>query len=147
MDPETLSARLTQAGGRLIAPAHIAGAVAKVGRQFTLRGVEATVAGTLERRGAELILRLPSGDLLALRRLERKVQWDARRKRLGVPTAEERGAFGRLSGGEVTVPVTLEVTGPLVQIGSGDLTLEVRTFKVDPPDPIVTGPGPAEEEW
>ena len=133
VDPETLSARVTPSGGRLLTPGRIAGAVARVGRQFTLRGVEATAAGTLEHRGADLVLRLPSGEALVLRPLERKVQWSARRKRVSAPAAEERGAFERLERDQSTLPIPLEVTGPVAQSASGEFSLEVREFRIGPP--------------
>ena len=89
--------RIVPRGGRLLDLGELEQAVRKVGQQFSLRGVEATVEGTLSRApdGAPL-LQLGAGDVLRLAPLRRKVQWDPEARRAEPITAAERGAYGRL---------------------------------------------------
>ena len=95
-----------------------------------VRGVEATVDGTLEREGTNMVLRAsPNGPVLRLARLTQKVQWDVKRKRPEGVTRTERRAFERVS--ELREPGRVRVTGPLIRSGS-TLTLEVRKFQALP---------------
>jgi hypothetical protein len=101
-----------------------------------LRGMEATVAGTLEFAGGEVLLRPAAGGLpIALVALTRKVQWDVRRNRQAAPSNDERQAMSRLLRRARGRPGTWRITGPLV-VSSGRqyLSLEVRKFVPAPED-------------
>ena len=96
----------------------------------TLRGVEATVEGSLAADGESLVLRREGdGEPLRLAPLSRKVQWDAALGRDQAPTDGERAAFGRLESGWRGKPARVRITGPLRQeVSGGPRTLEVRGF-------------------
>jgi hypothetical protein len=127
---ETWTAELVTRQGRLPNLRALARAIRSAGDPFTLRGVEATVDGCLERRGNQLALRVTgTGDLLLLVPLMHKVQWDPRQRREQPATAEERGAYTRLAGQALLAGRSLRVVGPLREGSAGEAPrLEVREF-------------------
>ena len=94
-----------------------------------LRGVEAVVDGFVEKGDAGLKLRI-SGvpETLLLKPLERKIQWDSRRRRLQEPSRLERDAFDRLSAGLQPRSTAVRVIGPLFRDERVQLALQVREF-------------------
>lgn len=104
---------------------------AGIGEQFSLRGIEAKVSGTMRKSGNDFIVRLSgSGQVLKLAGLTRKVQWDPHLKADHAITDAERGAFDALRGRWRGKARTVQLTGPLraAQPGEAYPTLEVRTF-------------------
>jgi hypothetical protein len=111
-----------------------------VGQSYVFRGVEVTVIGTVASGDGGLVLRIPDVERpVAIRPLEHKLQWNARKGAPRQPEPDERDAYGQLAsqvkdskGGELK----LMVTGPLRKSDMG-YTLEVREFfpltqKADP---------------
>ena len=92
-----------------------------------LRGVEAVVDGFVEKGDTGLTLRIPGvPETLLLKPLERKVQWDSRRRRPQEPSRPERVAFNRLCVGLQPRSTAVRVIGPLFNDEPGRLALEVR---------------------
>jgi hypothetical protein len=128
--PQTWTAEFVTRDGGLPDLHALARAVRAVGGPFTLRGVEATIDGTLEESCGRLALRIPdTGQLLYLAPLEHKIQWDPRRGCEQPATAEERSAYDRLVGEWRQQPGRVEVVGPLAQTTDNrPSVLEVRQF-------------------
>jgi hypothetical protein len=126
----TWTAEIVTRKGRLPDLRALARAIRSAGDPFTLRGVEATIDGRLERRGDQLALRVAvSGDLLLLAPLGHKVQWDPRLMREQPATAEERAAYARLGEEAVQEGRPVRVVGPLVGSDTSEVPkLEVRQF-------------------
>jgi galactose oxidase len=99
-----------------------------------VRGVEAMVDGRVEMEGTNLVLRVKgSKAVLRLAPLERKVQWDLKRKRPEAATRSERKAFEKLVRVCRKEPGQARVTGPLKASKPGDsLIMEVRKFELSP---------------
>jgi CelD/BcsL family acetyltransferase involved in cellulose biosynthesis len=107
----------------------IAARLQAAGNQFSLRGVEATVHGTVELEGERLVVRVSrTGEVLSLAPLQRKVQWNARRKCDLPLTQAERTAHERLVQQWRGRPRPARIVGPLIQAGDEAPVLEVRTF-------------------
>jgi hypothetical protein len=127
--PETWTAELTTRGGRLPDLEKLEAAVRKVGDQFRVRGLEATVEGVLERRASGPVLVVRDQDLvLPLTPLTRKVQWETRSDREQPATDAERGAHSRLLREWRGRPRPLRVTGPIVRTAGTLPGLQVREF-------------------
>jgi hypothetical protein len=95
----------------------------------TLRGVEVTAEGRLERSGDRLLLRMDgTGEVVALEPARRTIFWNVARKRARRLTSAERSACSRMQSQWRDRPVAVRVTGPLVRSGAGTSVLEVRTF-------------------
>jgi hypothetical protein len=109
-----------------------------VGESLKIRGVEATVVGTLVEVDGKPALRIEGGKTLRLAPLDRKVQWDPKRKAEQQATPEEREAHRRLiarlaPGRDRSAMV--KVTGPLKPPASKgeETTLMVRAYiEVEP---------------
>jgi len=98
-----------------------------------VRGVEATVDGTLEMHGTNLVLRWEgASSALHLAPLQRKVQWDVQRKQPEAATAAEQNAFAELAAEFKKLPGPVRVVGPLSKAGTAQprQVLEVRKFEV-----------------
>lgn len=110
---------------------------AAVDKAHVFRGVEVTVAGTLEKTDDGFAVRVPGiAAPLRLAPLEHKLQWNFKKGAARQPEPDEKDAHAAIAGErkdaeEGAVKVT--VTGPLVK--KGDLyTLEVREFaRLNPP--------------
>jgi hypothetical protein len=102
-----------------------------VGQGYAFRGVEVTVIATVAGDNSGLVLRVPGVERpVALRPLEHKLQWNARKDAPRQLEPDERDAYGQLAskvkdsqGGELKVMVT----GPLRKSDTG-YTVEVREF-------------------
>jgi galactose oxidase len=96
----------------------------------TLRGVEITADGLLERNGGELELRLSgTGEIVRLAPARKSVYWNVGRKRARRLSDQERSACSRLRSQWRERAVPVRVVGPL--IGDGEKrtpVLEVRSF-------------------
>ena len=113
-EAKTWTGSLTPRDGKLPDLAALERAVRETSAAFRLRGTEAEVAGTIERREGRLVLRASgTGELFALAPLTRKVQWDTAANRDQEPTETERRAFERLTLEAEIVPGEVRVTGPV----------------------------------
>src|SRR5687767_8082472 len=89
-----------------------------------VRGVEATVAGVVERSGTNFVLKIPgTNTVLQLAPLSLKVQHAAKQPQAATPA--EANAFSTLTK-KFSKPRAYAVTGPLRQRADGSLALEVR---------------------
>jgi hypothetical protein len=98
-----------------------------------VRGVEATVDGTLEMQGTNLVLRWPgASSVLHLAPLQRKIQWDVQRKQPEAATAAEQKAFVELAAQFQKLSGPVRVVGPLSNATHAQQhrILEVRKFEV-----------------
>lgn len=135
--PQTWTGEIrTQAGCLPDLEAWSRGFREEVGQAFTIRGVEATVAGRLVEDNGRPALRLSAtGEVLRLAPLRRKVQWDPDRQREQPITDAERWAYASLRarwGNAKSQAVSVRIVGPLVQGADGRLShLEVREFAWD----------------
>src|SRR5688572_15323473 len=93
-----------------------------------VRGVEATVAGLVERSGTNFVLKISgTNTVLQLAPLSRKVQHAAKQPQPATPA--EASAFSNLAK-KFKKPRVYTITGPLVQNADGSLILEVRSSGV-----------------
>lgn len=117
--------------GRLLDPEVLSRHLAGLQVGASLRGVEATVDGQLDRRGKETFLRLSKTDeLVRLAALTEKVQQDPRTRKPERATFAERRAHQRLLAKAGDTPAVVRITGPLRQAGDNEpFTLEVRRFE------------------
>ena len=132
-NPDTWTCQVETREGRLPDLKALSQAVRKVGRPFSVRGVEATIKGHLVMQSGKLVLRVSgSGEALCLVPLRQKVQWDPRSKHSYPPTGDERDAYKNLATGWKGRPSRIQVVGPLVGAeGAGLPSLEVRQFTWD----------------
>ncbi len=100
-----------------------------VGDVQSLRGIELTVRGVVEKKEAGLVFSIPKLEQpIMLMPLEHKLQWNFRKKASRGPEPEEATAYEELSKVVANAGrVRMEVTGPLISSDSG-LILEVREF-------------------
>jgi hypothetical protein len=96
----------------------------------TLRGLEITADGTLERASGELVLRLSgTGETVRLRPVRKSVFWNVARKRARKLSDEERSACSRLQSEWRDRAVPVRVVGPLTwDAEKSERVLEVRSF-------------------
>ena len=114
--------------GRLIDPDALAQQIRDIRVGARLRGLEATVDGTVEQIDGKSHLRSGgSKQPLALAALTHKVQIDALNKKALPLSAIEKSAFADLLGRANGNPERVRVTGPLRNL-QNTLTLEVREF-------------------
>jgi galactose oxidase len=103
----------------------------RVKEAYVFRGVEVTVAGSLEKSGDGLTLRVPGiPQPIDLTPLEHKLQWNFKKAAARQPEPDERDALAQLilkskDGGKS--PVKVQVTGPFTRTDHG-YSLEVREF-------------------
>src|SRR5688572_23343442 len=89
-----------------------------------VRGVEATVAGLVERSGTNFVLKVSgTNTVLQLAPLARKIQNTAKQPQPAI--SAEASAFSTLTK-KFRKPSAYAITGPLRQSADGSLTLEVR---------------------
>jgi hypothetical protein len=111
-------------GGRFVDPLSLSNHVYNIRVGARVRGVEATVAGFVERSGTNFVLKLSgTNTVLQLAPLSRKVQNVAKQPQPA--TAGEKNAFVDLTK-KLKKPRKAMITGPLVAKGDGSLVLEVR---------------------
>jgi hypothetical protein len=104
-----------------------------VGESLKIRGVEVTVVGIVVEVDGKRALRIEDGKTLRLAPLDRKVQWDPKRKAELQATPEECEAYRRLMARiapKSRRSAKVKVTGPLKAPASKgeETTLTVRTF-------------------
>jgi hypothetical protein len=102
-----------------------------VGQAHRFRGVEVTVAGSVEMKGDQLSLRIPGiKQDVGLAPLQNKLQWNFKKGAARQPEPDERKAYHKLAKQRQKAKegdVKVEVTGPLRQV-DGAIVLEVREF-------------------
>jgi len=127
-DGTTQTAVVRSQGGRLINLEALSQHLATLRMGARLRGVEAVVAGSLERQGSDLVLRVSKTDeTLRLRPLTKKTQWNRRENREFPATERERRAHELLWAGWPGGRQDARIVGPLRAIeSSSEMELEVR---------------------
>ena len=125
---QTGTGELRMKRGRVVTPTVLSNQIAEIGVGARLRGLEATVKGTLERKDGQAVLRVSkSNELLQLLPLTTKVQSAAlTTKQPEAPTPQERNAHERLLARVKDGPQPVRITGPL----RDEMKLEVRTFEL-----------------
>ncbi|HKS36356.1 MAG TPA: hypothetical protein VJW76_04140 [Verrucomicrobiae bacterium] len=113
--------------GRLLDPEVLSKHIYNIRVGARLRGVEAAVAGSLDKQGDNFVLRVAgSEDVLCLVALSRKVQKDADRRS---PLPEDN-AFKTLLSKWTGKPLSVQITGPLIRLEGKGLSLAVRQFEL-----------------
>ena len=129
-DPDLTNrtARIYPKKGRWLAPNQIAEHLKNLGIGATLRGVEATIEGTIEQEGGNLYLRVGrSSRRLKLGPLTVKIQQDPLTKTARPPSAAEKNALAKLLDHVQRYPTKpVRVTGVLKC--DPDTRLELRQF-------------------
>jgi hypothetical protein len=99
-----------------------------------LRGLEATVDGTLKKEGGQLFLHVRgTNTTLRLTPLRLKVQQDVKKKKPVPPTPVESKAYKNLVAQWKGEAKPVRITGPLVmKKGATTIDLEVRQFELAP---------------
>lgn len=119
--------------GRLPDRAALSKALLRAGQQFSIRGIEATVEGWLERREGQPVLQVEGWEQpLVLAALTSKVQWARSRKQLAEPTPEERSAYDRLLEGWDGTPRRVRITGPVRLPATALRTNQAKNIGSDP---------------
>jgi hypothetical protein len=123
---------LRMKNGRLLDPQVFSKFIYDIRVGARLRGLEATVKGSLQKQGDHFVLRIAgSDDVLRLAPLERKIQQDTAKKTPLPPTRSESNAARNLLAQWKGKPLSVQITGPLVRIEGKGLTLEVRQFELN----------------
>jgi hypothetical protein len=113
--------------GRFMGPLSLSNHVYNIRVGARVRGVEATVAGLVERSGANFVLRVRNTNtVFQLAPLSRKVQQIVATKQPQPATPAEASAFSSLTE-KFKKARTCTITGPLVQTPDGSFILEVRS--------------------
>lgn len=119
--------------GRLLKPDFFSQFIYDIRVGARLRGIEATVSGSLEKRGRQWFLRIAGSDeLLRLAPLKVKVQHEVSRKKPQAATKAETKTFRKLGSAGTKTPGPVQITGPLRENKDDGLTLEVRHFDFTP---------------
>jgi hypothetical protein len=131
---QTWTCEITMQAGRLPDPDAIARHILATRTGAKLRGVEATVVGTLATGQAVWTLVLSkTGETVELAPLRRKVQWDVKAKREQALTPQEKRAWATLRKQKYPLESRLEVIGPLEvrkrSDGTPQTVLQVRAFR------------------
>jgi hypothetical protein len=110
--------------GRFMDPLSLSNHVYNIRVGARVRGVEASVAGLVDRSGTNFVLKISgTNTVLQLAPLSRKVQHAAKQPQPA--TSAEASAFSTLTK-NFRKPRAYAVTGPLRQSADGSLILEVR---------------------
>lgn len=126
-DEKAGTCQLQLQGGRFMDPLSLSNFVLNIRVGARVRGVEATVAGLMERSGTNFVLKISgTNTVLQLAPLSHKVQQAARQPQPVTPA--EAGAFANLTK-RFKKPRRSTITGPLIQKADGSLVLEVRNFE------------------
>jgi hypothetical protein len=133
-DYKTATCELRWKNGQFVAPPAFSNYVAQLSLGARMRGLEATIDGSLRKEGSRILLQVGGTNIvLRLAPLRIKVQKDVPNKKPAQPTPIEARAYKDLRAqwkGE-THPV--RITGPLVQKpGGAPIELEVRQFELKP---------------
>jgi hypothetical protein len=128
-DTETLTLRSRE--GRLLDPQVVAKYITALGVGARLRGLEATIAGTVTKRESRYALVVSgSGEVLPLDDCGTKVQYRYETKKPHPRTAAERRAFKSLQKDVGDAAREAVITGPLVRDRKGALILQVRAYEL-----------------
>ena len=113
--------------GRFMDPFSLSNHIFNIRVGARVRGVEATVAGLVERSGTNLVLKMRNTNtVFQLAPLSRKVQQIVATKQPQPATPAEVGAFASLKE-KLKKARAYTITGPLVQSPDGSFILEVRS--------------------
>ncbi len=111
--------------GRFMDPLSLSNHVYNIRVGARVRGVEATVAGLVERSGTNFVLKISgTNTVLQLAPLSRKIQHAAKQPQPATPA--EANGFASLTE-KFKKARTCTITGPLVQAPGGSFILEVRS--------------------
>jgi hypothetical protein len=111
-------------GGRFMDPLSLSNHVYNIRVGARVRGVEATIAGLVERSGTNFVLKpFGTNTVLKLAPLSRKIQNVAKQPQPATP--RESKSFADLTK-KLKKPRKATITGPLIDKGNGSLVLEVR---------------------
>jgi hypothetical protein len=113
--------------GRLVDPSVLSKQIADISVGARLRGLEATIDGSVERKDGKPVFRVSrSNEILALTPLTTKVQVDAlKTKKPDAPTKDEKNAYKSLLARIKDDSRPARITGPL----RSGMKLEVRVFE------------------
>lgn len=119
--------------GQLLEPDAVAQQLRSLQIGARLRALEATVDGSAQLSGKDLLLQVPgvSGRTVRLQALTGKVQWDEKRDAPEIITQTEKRAYATLIERVRSSSVPVRVTGPIRESKEG-LVLEVRDFELHP---------------
>jgi hypothetical protein len=129
VDPKTLTCEVQMEQGLLLDAKALNKRVKdEAGAFFSVRGVEATLNGSLFRRDGEFVLQMIGGtNVLYLTPLRKKVQQDTKTKAAQLPDAAELAAYSRLVSESRHESSLVRVIGPLQAEGNRAI-LQVRQF-------------------
>lgn len=106
----------------------LAKSIREIGAGASLRGVEATIDGRLEKQGDQFLVRVSKTDeVLLLEAVTQRIQLQPRRKSPEPLTDAEQKAFQNLSAKWQGTPLDVRITGPITK-RSGKTVLAVRRF-------------------
>jgi hypothetical protein len=115
-------------GGRFVDSLSLSNHIFNIRVGARVRGVEATIAGSVERDGTNFVLKIPGTNaVLQLSPLSRKVQQNVAAKQPQPATPGETSAFANLTK-KFKRARACTVTGPMIQRVDGSHVLEVRAF-------------------
>jgi hypothetical protein len=127
-DRKTATGEVRTKDGRVPDMDALAKSLREIGAGASLRGVEATVDGRLEKQGGQFLLRVSNTDqVLALEPVTQRIQLQPRKKLPEPLTEAEQNAFQDLSAKWQGTPVDVRITGPITKRG-GKTVLAVRRF-------------------
>jgi hypothetical protein len=127
-DRKTATGELRTKNGRVPDVDALAKGLREIGAGATLRGVEATIDGRLEKRDGQFLFRLTKTDeVLLLQPATQRIQLQPRRKSPEPLTETEQKAFQNLSAKWQGAPLDVRITGPITK-RSGKTVLAVRHF-------------------
>jgi hypothetical protein len=127
-DRQTRTGELRTKGGRVPDVEALAKGLREMGAGASLRGVEATVDGRVEKRGEQFVLRVSKTDeTLLLEPATNRIQLQVRKKAPEPLTEAEQKAFQNLSAKWQGQPLDVRITGPINK-RDGKTFLAVRQF-------------------
>lgn len=127
-DRRTTTGELRTKGGRLPDVEALGKSIREIGAGASLRGVEVTVDGRVEKTDDQLVLRVSKTDeVLVLEPATKRIQLQRRKKSSEPLTEAEQKAFQNLSAKWQGRPLDVRITGPINKRG-GKAVLGVRRF-------------------
>jgi len=127
-DRQTATGELRTKKGLVPDVEALAKSIHEIGAGASLRGVEATIDGRLEKRDGQLVLRVSKADdVLALEPVTQRVQLQPRKKSPEPLTEVEQKAFQNLGAKWQGTPLDVLITGPITK-RNGKTVLAVRHF-------------------
>jgi hypothetical protein len=132
-DRKSATGELRTKGGRVPDVEALAKGIREIGAGASLRGVEPTIDGDLEKQGGGFVLRVSkTGEVLPLAPVTNRVHLNGRKQPEPLVDAETN-AFTNLTAKWSGQPVSVHITGPLAKptgdsAAAGLQTLQVRVF-------------------